>query len=212
MFRQAEGEATMDVSLNAGTRVYNLDKPLVSGGYDSASIGFRCRMPVAGVYHNGFITAKHFANTGDRIASNSTQIGSCTISYDVYDCAFVNVTNTNYAISNNIGNTGKYLMTIGFAAITQGGSIWKYGAATYETNGTILNSSINISVGIYTRPDCFLSNYESQDGDSGCTVYRPGMSYDQNLAGIHLGKEPNTLYSYAANSSNIVSLMNLTRY
>ena len=210
VFRQAEGEATMETSLNAGTKAQNLDVLLPDGTPNSASIGFRCRRSVAGGYQDGFVTAKHFANTGDRIASNSTQIGSCTLSYDVYDCAFVNVTNANYTISNTIGNTGKYLMVVGYAAITQGANVYKYGIATYEKNGQILNSSANVSVGIYTRPDCFISNYKSLEGDSGGTVYRPGMSSDQMLAGIHLGRADG--YAYAAKASNIVNLMNLTRY
>ena len=210
VFRQALSAAAVEVSLNAGTGVQNLDVLLPNGEPDAASIGFRCRRPVAGGFQDGFVTAKHFALTGNRVARNSSQIGSCTLSYDVYDCAFVNVTHSNYTISNNIGSTGKYLMTVGYAAITQGANISKYGITTYETNGAILSSSANVSVGMYVRSDCFLSNYNSAGGDSGGTVYRSGMSSDQMLAGIHLGRSDG--YAYAAKASNIVNLMNLTRY
>ena len=206
IFKEATGNATMEASINSGIRVNNLS----TNG--AGSIGFRCRRQYGNEYQYGFVTAKHVISTNESAGYNQISIGTCVLSYDIYDCAFVNVTNENYSISNSIGYTGKSLAANSFASIVQGSSIYKYGFTTSETLGQILSSSSNEAVGNQTRSDCFLANYSSDEGDSGGTVYCPGSTNSsQLLAGIHLGRNISG-YAYGSKAANIVSLMNLTRY
>lgn len=101
IFKEATGNATMEASINSGIRVNNLS----TNG--AGSIGFRCRRQYGNEYQYGFVTAKHVISTNESAGYNQISIGTCVLSYDIYDCAFVNVTNENYSISNSIGYTGK---------------------------------------------------------------------------------------------------------
>lgn len=184
----------------------------ISSTSSGFTLGFRCkRTNSSGAYEYGFVTVSHGAGSGDTVYYAGNKIGTVTLSYNIYDCSFVKITNSSYQASNSIASTGKILYTSQLANIAEGVTVYKYGKSTQETSGTVVELGVSYtSSSGYLRQDCFTSTYSSQAGDSGGPVYRYGTSTYQSLGGIHVANDGTLAYAQLA--SNIINLMDLERY
>lgn len=172
-------------SLSAGMRTY-----YSSDGWDHLySIGYKAfRITSSGEFQYGFVTAGHGNSVGCVMKYDGDEIGRITgreFSGSV-DASFVQVTNREYEMTNNIyytedvANGGYYL-----SYLPVGYPVYKVGATTQLTSGEVTYSSITIyytdNLGTFT--DFLDTSLISGGGDSGGLVFAP---YDDDfmVAGI----------------------------
>lgn len=205
MFFFTQGEeikTEQAVTVNSGIEIIN------PRGY-SSTLGYR-------VMYNGKkcqTLAGHSFNVGDYVYLPSSLYGICVDQefYGSVDAAIVEVYST-YEPTNNIAYTG---MTVSptIQAAPVGGYVNLYGKTSGNLLGTVTNTNfagyvegqfMNGIVEVYYTPN-------SNDGDSGGLVYSSN-GFTNYTTGTHIGRIPNTNYSYCTKFQNIATVFGATRY
>ena len=201
-FTQGEEIKTEQTSVNSGIEIRN---PM---GYTS-TLGYR-------VMYNGKkcqTLAGHSFNVGDYVYLPSSLYGICVDKefYGSVDAAIVEVYST-YEPTNNISYTG---MTVSpsVQAVPVGGYVNLYGKTSGNLYGTVTNTNFAGYVENQFMNDIVEVNYTSNSspGDSGGLVYSSN-GFTNYTTGTHIGRLPNTNYSYYTKFQNIQNVFGATRY
>ncbi|MBD5089647.1 MAG: hypothetical protein HDT30_12720 [Clostridiales bacterium] len=198
-------------SLSAGMRTY-----YSSDGWDHLySIGYKAfRITSSGEFQYGFVTAGHGNSVGYVMKYDGDEIGRITgreFSGSV-DASFVQVTNIEYEMTNNIyytedvANGGYYL-----SYLPVGYPVYKVGATTQLTSGEVTYSSITIyytdNLGTFT--DFLDTSLISGGGDSGGLVFAP---YDDDFMVAGILAESDDTSSSVCKCGNIEDTMGVYIY
>ncbi|MBE6952948.1 MAG: hypothetical protein E7452_05285 [Ruminococcaceae bacterium] len=156
----------------------------------SGSVGYRCYRNINGTFEYGFATAGHFANTinqtvyvgGGNIVCGTTML---TQQSGTLDAAFVK---SNEAIEVQ-NKTADMTIIAGSwcTSFPEGMTVYKYGAASSQTSGTIGSNSYSFSNDGIDFEDMLRCSYDAEDGDSGGIVYTY-INGDYAVVGIHYGE------------------------
>lgn len=177
------------------------------------SLAFPVKIMVSGVYKVGFLTCAHaFGNIGSTnvYIEDDSCIGTYSSAYSNYggnsDVAFVE-TNSNTEIYRTL-YLGTTTIRAGYTNLPEGYPVYKNGASTRITSGTVKNSSYSMEVNNVAFTDFVKASYDSDSGDSGAIVYSEPDSFNCAYAvGIHKGSTSqlpwaNAVYTKVSNALN----------
>lgn len=198
-------------SLSAGMSTYYSS----DGWRHLYSIGYKAfRLTSSGEYQYGFVTAGHGNSVGCTMKYDGDEIGKITgreFSGSV-DASFVQVTNSEYEMTNNIyytedvANGGYYL-----SYLPVGYPVYKVGATTQLTSGEVTYSSITIyytdNLGTFT--DFLDTSLISSGGDSGGLVFAP---YDNDFMVVGILDASDDTSSSVCKCGNIEDAMGVYIY
>lgn len=163
----------------------------------------------AGEVETGFVTAGHCVSDGGGVygfTNNRTvQIGTCITSVFSGKCdgALVELT-SGHNIEEETDYQGISLKRTKNLVIATGATIYKEGASTYYTTGTLKETNVTCNYTEGTIRGLFYSTNECEGGDSGGIVYcKSGGSY--YAVGQTSGKEDSTGYTYTCQLLNTLS-------
>ena len=183
----------------------------------SASVAYRARVLIDGVYVSGVMTAAHVVNYEGYIYTTGgipfakcirrALGGSC-------DSAFCEIINSNFVPTNSLYGQGGPQLSTSTTNPAQGGTVYKLGKNGLSS-GTILETEGTISNDSNTFIHLSFASYNASGGDSGGLVYKVGLS-TRYAAGIHKGHVTNLsgtlLYSYFTKADVQNSYLGVTRY
>lgn len=217
-FRDKEPMKNTSATWNAGRKIKD--------GSGNFSTGFRAYwIDLSGSRHNGFVTAGHATSVGSYIYNNSgTLIGQCLKNQNGgnTDAAFVEITNSNYSMSNQVyysdslGNTGGVSLDVSnvVTTFTVGQTIYKAGYSTYLTSGEIYSTNYTGTFEGTVCSDLISTAAYSDFGDSGGVSYvYSGGSY--KIAGILKAKttlDKLFVESYICKASHIKQDLGVVQY
>lgn len=202
-FKNSEG-ITLDVSVEAGTGIYNVNTNMLS------TLGFAATLDG----EPGFVVSGHSAKTiGDEFATDAEELTIGTVIATAWrnkstaDAAFVQaarrITPTNELASGsgNIWGTTSYRLPANT-------TISMLGQESGLTSGKLQSYSVtsNHASGI-TIYDQWCATYSSDGGDSGAPIMLYEGKYDVSrytLLGIHSGRNTKSNVSYFTPYQNIV--------
>lgn len=198
-------------SLSAGMSTYYSS----DGWRHLYSIGYKAfRLTSSGEYQYGFVTAGHGNSVGCTMKYDGDEIGRITgreFSGSV-DASFVQVTNSEYEMTNNIyytedvANGGYYL-----SYLPVGYPVHKVGASTQLTSGEVTYSSITVyytdNLGTFT--DFLDTSLISSGGDSGGLVFAP---YDNDFMVVGILDASDDTSSSVCKCGNIEDAMGVYIY
>ena len=144
----------------------------------------------------GFVTAGHVAAVNDLISipadngnSSVYLIGKCTVSKHEnngnLDAAFCVITSSSFAVTNQIGNTGKTYSQFLYRNYAVGSPVFLCGGIT-SSSGKITSLKVSTEddeTGIVIK-DMVKADYASEPGDSGGLVYMT-ISNINYILGVH---------------------------
>ncbi len=139
----------------------------------------------SGTQYRGFVTAGHACNVGDRVYNSSgTVLGTCVKSKfsGNTDAALIKITNSNYNISNITYHANRTLSTTSFAIPASGTTIYKEGAVTGRTSGTITATSCRAEYNGVEITDLISTTALNLEGDSGGVAYTSNNLIVGNMA------------------------------
>lgn len=122
----------------------------------------------------GFVTAGHSYDVGDLVYSSSqTVLGTCVKSKfsGNTDAALIKITNSDYSISATTYYGNRTLSTTSFSLPAEGTTIYKEGAKTQQTSGTVLSRSCTAKYADATITDVIVASTLNLHGDSGGVAY-----------------------------------------
>lgn len=205
------GNEPVSKTLAAGMSTY-----YTSDGWNAYySIGYKAfRITSSGEFQYGFVTAGHGNAVGCVMRCGGDEVGKITgreFSGSV-DASFVQITNNDYVMSNNIYYTdnvacdGYYL-----SYLPVGHTVHKVGATTQLTSGEVTYSSTTVyySDNLGTFTDFLGTSLVSNGGDSGGLVYAP---YDNDYLLVGIIDTKSDTGSSACKYGNIEKAMGVYMY
>jgi len=160
-----------------GRKIYS-DTGYLSTGYSAYSYNS------SGSKIYGFVTAGHSFSNGDEVytsSSRSSVLGICRSSKNSgsVDAAFIEITSSTYENSNKVyysdssgAGSGVTLKAGEYTtSVAQGEKVYKAGAKTYLTEGTVLSSSHSETFSGKVFTDLLKASTLNLGGDSGGVAY-----------------------------------------
>ena len=134
---------------------------------------------------SGFISAGHAYEAGDPALLNGVTVGVCvdSIFSGRNDAALIEITNSNYTMSNVVDVSGHTLSPTKYMLVSEGSTVYKVGDVSGYRTGTVLstNGSVTYALGddeYVTVRDVLVTDAVNLRGDSGGVVYcKNGSNY-----------------------------------
>lgn len=155
----------------------------------------------------GFVTAGHAYDVGDTVYSTTrTSLGTCVKSKfsGNTDAALIKITNSSYSISPTTYYGGITLSRTSFVIPAQGTSIYKEGATTGRTSGTVTSTNGTAYYNEATISDLIIATTLNLGGDSGGVAY----TYDNKIIGSMSGSS----YASSEHNANTFTHCYITKY
>lgn len=221
------GTTNAVIDVKPGKKIY--PAPYSSDTYMSA--GYRAYWyNSAGTRYNGFVTASHGISVGQNVyAMQGVILGVCKVSVwqGSVDAAFVAITNSSYTPSNQVyyRSSGGKINGVTLAASSWmysyalNGTIYKSGATTYLTSGTINRTSYTLTYNGKTISDLLRTSALVLPGDSGGVVYCPYNDVYVKAGTVAAGEfmstsmtEDTFVWSYFSKIDNQISALGIGTY
>lgn len=182
------------------------------------TIGFCAYDNTTGKY--GVVTNAHVADNWDKTYKNQSKKDIGVLSKrslgGTIDAAFVEITNSNMRVTEEIKASDNIYISIGDlameSAIIQGAPVRRFGVTTGDTQGTISYVNYSVSVeydeGTKTLTQCVAYTNAGQSGDSGGPVILRTGNLD--FVGIHFASRTDGTLGFACRATNILSELNLS--
>lgn len=179
----AEGyKNTTTADWNPGRKIYTSTGSGLSTGYPVYFTNSD------GELERGFVTAGHGYEEGDivyRSSGGKNVLGVCiasAFSGDT-DAALIQITSSSYDISEETYYDGMTLSSTSYSLPAQGSTIYKEGATSEQTYGTVSSRSVTVYYEEATVTDMLKTTALNLNGDSGGVAYTASGSVVGSMSG-----------------------------
>lgn len=179
----AEGyNNTTTADWNPGRKIYKSTGGWLSTGYPVYFTNSN------GVLERGFITAGHSYGEGDivyRSSGGTNELGVCVASAfsGDTDAALIQITSSSYDISEVTYYEDTTLSSNSYSLPAQGSTIYKEGAKTQCTSGTVSSRSVTVYYSGTTVTDMLKTTALNLSGDSGGVAYTASGAVIGSMSG-----------------------------